>query len=137
MFCRLRPAGFRADLCAWFAGLSVLLAEERRYCGGVHECVFLITFSLFFMFLCLSVSQQLATYCLAHALNSVYNYAKRRNLVQPRDWLAVVTLTISIAMMIHSSRDSGFVMRLLYGKSLPHEVTEVPQQKVQQLEQKL
>jgi len=94
MYFKWKPGVTRSGLfaCTWIAGLTLLIERSVRH-------------------------PELASYCLTHALNSIYNYSQKRNWVRPRGWVAFIALSLSIASVIQQNRNSPLLMNLLFGKN--------------------
>lgn len=87
------PGVTREALCVhtWTAGLALLLERPSR-------------------------RPELAAYCLTQALNSVYNYAKHRNWVKPRQSATIFAIIISVGLIVFQHRNSKLLMQLLFGR---------------------
>jgi hypothetical protein len=86
------PPRWQLHCWTWVAGFSVLLERSNR-------------------------QAELAYFCAAHALNSVYNHAKRLNLVRPNNLIGVLLLSLATGqIMKHNAERPGRTMHLLFGE---------------------
>jgi len=75
---------------AWVAGLATLIEVPSR-------------------------QSELAAYCLPFALETVFRYAQRMQLIEPKPWRTKAVIVLSTAMIIHNLRQQPRILGWLFG----------------------
>ena len=82
---------FRSQFCEWVPGLAVLLERPNR-------------------------RKELASYCLSHALNTIWNNARLKYNLKSNDWVSVLSLAISIGVLLqHFEQQPNLIASHVFG----------------------
>jgi len=101
---------------AWVAGLATLIEVPSRQSGQfLHQIAAILHQIALTNRSAPILSPELAAYCLPFALETVFRYAQRMQLIEPKPWRTKAVIVLSTAMIIHNLRQQPRILGWLFG----------------------